>query len=378
MATAQTASVRPLRMGMLSSSQMSIAVLKPTLTTVPGLIELSAVAARDQARAHAFAAEHGVARVHASYDALLADPDVDAVFIPLPPSLHCYWACRAMESGKHVLVEKPLASNAEEVLRIQQVSAATGCVCMEVMRSYWEAHVILMARLLAAGEIGSLQHILYERWVPACTDLADIRYNITLGGGSTLDTACYNVAAIMSLASAKELPIVSGVESVTAKQYGLKLPKGGEDEIDVMLKANLEFSDTGVTARLTSCPFALSETEGDNEKFFIELQGSTGSLRFDYDKFAPPGAPANLGYKREVVKMSPDGSEELHRWTVDPGSYGHGDVAAVVSFVRAVRGEEEPPCTLAKSLQNTQVMDELYKQAGLQPRGTHQGVVKQS
>merc|ERR1712048_83774 len=276
--------------------------------------------------------------------------------------------------GKHVFVEKPLASNADEVAHIKQVSEATGCVCLELMRSYWEKQIALMGSLVSAGEIGALQHILYERWVPACTELTDIRYDLTLSGGSNLDSACYNVAALMLLTAAKELPTVTGVECTTAKQYGLTLPKGGEDEIDLMMKANFAFGGSGITAQSTSCPFALPETEGDKEKFFLELQGSTGVLRFAYKK----GAWTYPDYVKEVIKLSPDGTQELRRWTVDESQYGHGDVAAVVSFVRAVRGEEEPPCTLAKSLQNAQLMDECYRQAGLQPRGLHQGVVKQS
>jgi len=95
-------------------------------------------------------------------------------------------------------------------------------VCLELMRSYWEPQIELLQRLVEGGEIGVLRHVQYERWVPAATETSDIRYDISLSGGSTLDTACYNVAAIMKLASngGADIPEVSDVECVTCKDYG--------------------------------------------------------------------------------------------------------------------------------------------------------------
>src|SRR5215813_5901666 len=87
-----------------------------------------AIAARDPERARRFATRHGIPRVHPSYDALLADPDVDAVYVPLPNSLHCRWTIRALEAGKHVLCEKPIASNAVEAQQMADAANETGLI----------------------------------------------------------------------------------------------------------------------------------------------------------------------------------------------------------------------------------------------------------
>ena len=121
-----------LRIGSLGSSRISQAALIEPADSVPE-VAVAAVAARDMARAEAYALRHGLERAYGSYEELLADPDIDAVYNPLPNSLHGPWTLRAIEAGKHVLCEKPFASNADEAARVAQAASASGLVVMEAM-----------------------------------------------------------------------------------------------------------------------------------------------------------------------------------------------------------------------------------------------------
>ncbi|MGB3052075.1 MAG: Gfo/Idh/MocA family oxidoreductase, partial [Polyangiales bacterium] len=108
-----------LRIGILGAARIApMALIRPA-RQLDG-VRVAAVAARDRARAENFAAKHGVATVHDSYDALLVDPEIDAIYNPLPNSLHAEWTLRALDAGKHVLCEKPFTSNAQEAQRVHQ------------------------------------------------------------------------------------------------------------------------------------------------------------------------------------------------------------------------------------------------------------------
>ena len=138
-----------LRLGLLSTARINGAVLAGAAAT--DAVEVAAVASRDHARAEAYAAEHGIARAHGSYEALLADPDVDAVYVSLPNSLHVEWSIRALEAGKHVLCEKPIASNAAEAERMAQAADDAGRVLVEAF--HWRYHPLAarVKELIASG-----------------------------------------------------------------------------------------------------------------------------------------------------------------------------------------------------------------------------------
>src|SRR5215470_17260002 len=116
---------QPLRLGILGAARIAPMALLAPARRVPGA-EVVAVAARDAARASAFAARHRIPRVHPTYEALLADPEIEAIYNPLPNSLHAAWTIRALEAGKHVLCEKPFAANEEEAKKVAAVAARTG------------------------------------------------------------------------------------------------------------------------------------------------------------------------------------------------------------------------------------------------------------
>ena len=187
-----------LRLGILGAARIApAACIKPARRTDG--IEVVAVAARDQAKAQAFAAKHSIPTVHASYDDLLADDKVDAVYNPLPNGLHGRWTLAALEAGKHVLCEKPFTANAEEARVVAAAAAASDLVVFEAF--HYRYHPLMGAALdtLASGEIGQLQRVETSMCVPLPM-LNDIRYNLSLAGGATMDIGCYAVHLWRTLA----------------------------------------------------------------------------------------------------------------------------------------------------------------------------------
>src|SRR5512139_3630913 len=155
---ARMTSPAPVRMGILGA-----AVIVPTALTGPARsvpeVEVAAIAARDPKRAAAFARRHGIPRVHPSYADVLADPAIDAIYNPLPNSLHAEWTIRALRSGKHVLCEKPFASNSAEAGEMGRVAAETGLVLSEAFAYRYHPLAARMKEILASGEIGQVEHI---------------------------------------------------------------------------------------------------------------------------------------------------------------------------------------------------------------------------
>src|SRR5437868_7369760 len=139
------------RIGCLGAARIAPAALVKPASAADDA-EATAVAARDPARARAFAAKHGIPVVHDSYDAMLADPDIDAVYNPLPHGLHAQWTIKALEAGKHVLCEKPFTANAAEAERVAAVADRTGLVVMEAFHYRYHPLADRMRALVEDGE----------------------------------------------------------------------------------------------------------------------------------------------------------------------------------------------------------------------------------
>src|SRR5207247_77773 len=161
-----------------------------------------AVAARDPERARRFAARHGIPRVHPSYDALLADAEIDAIYNPLPNSLHAPWTIRALAAGKHVLCEKPFAANAAEAEEMARAAERAGRVLVEAF--HWRYHPLFarVRAILDAGEVGQVRHLEAHFCIPLPLP-NDIRYRKDLAGGALMDTGCYTVSVLRHLAGAE-------------------------------------------------------------------------------------------------------------------------------------------------------------------------------
>src|SRR3954464_1589999 len=187
----------PLRMGVLGAARIAeLAIVKPARATGTRLV---AIAARDQARAWAFASEHGVERALASYADVVAAPDVEAVYNPLPNALHGTWNMAAIEAGKHVLSEKPFAANAEEAADVAAAARGRGVIVVEGFHYLYHPVTRRLHELLAPGGLGELGHVDTTRGI-AAPGPRDPRWSMELAGGATMDLGCYSLHAQRVLA----------------------------------------------------------------------------------------------------------------------------------------------------------------------------------
>jgi D-xylose 1-dehydrogenase (NADP+, D-xylono-1,5-lactone-forming) len=192
----------PVRLGILSTARINRPVIAAARASER--VELVAVASRDQARAGAYAEEHGIERAHGSYEVLLADPDVDAVYISLPNSLHVEWSIRALEAGKHVLCEKPLDRRPERVQEAFDVAERAGLVLMEGFMWRHHPQTRLLEEIIRSGRIGEPRVVLARFSFPL-DDPENVRMRPELDGGGLMDVGCYCISAARLVAGEPEL-----------------------------------------------------------------------------------------------------------------------------------------------------------------------------
>ncbi|MFE2188664.1 Gfo/Idh/MocA family protein [Streptomyces sp. NPDC059455] len=187
---------------------------------------------RSRGRADAFAAEHGVERVLDSYADVIADPDVEVVYNPLANSLHGPWNLAALAAGKHVLTEKPSASNAEEAAEVRDAAAKAGTVFMEGFHYLFHPVTRRLHELLDSGELGELRHVETVMTMPAPPG-SDPRWSLPLAGGALMDLGCYSLHAQATLA-----PWAGGPPRLVTARGGAR---PGAPEVDEWLDADLTF-----------------------------------------------------------------------------------------------------------------------------------------
>jgi predicted dehydrogenase len=193
--------VTPVCFGILSTARINRHVLAGAARS--DRVQVVAVASRDGDRASTYALEHGIERAYEGYETLLADPDVDAVYVPLPNSLHVEWSIKALEAGKHVLCEKLLDRRPEQVERAFAVAEREGRLLMEAFMWRHHPQTKRVSELVADGAIGDLR-LVRAAFSFALTDLANVRLRADLDGGSLMDVGCYCVSAARLLAGEPE------------------------------------------------------------------------------------------------------------------------------------------------------------------------------
>ena len=244
------------RWGIVSTANINRKVI-PGAQASPK-VELSAVASRDQARAEAYAKEWQIERAYGSYEALLADPEVEAVYISLPNTLHCEWSVRALEAGKHVLCEKPLSRHPEEVAAAFDAAERNGRLLMEAFMYRHHPQTTRLVELVRDGAIGELR-LVRSAFSYGLYDDANIRLRTDVEGGALMDVGCYNVSGSRLLAG----------EPVKAHGEAWFGPTG----TDWVLAGTLRF-DRDVLATF-DCGTALPDRDE------LEAIGSDGSLFLD-------------------------------------------------------------------------------------------------
>ena len=313
----------PLRWGILSTANITNKLLDSGTDQ-----EFVAVGSRDGARAEAYAREKGIARAHGSYEALLADPDVDAIYNPLPNSMHVEWSIRALEAGKHVLCEKPLTRHPEDVDRVFDVARREGRVLAEAFMWRHHPQVARTRELLDSGAIGDLR-VIRSAFAYLQGDPDDIRLHASLDGGGLMDVGSYCVSGSRTLAGAE--PELAAADVIP----------GGHGGVDVALVATLRFP--GDVLALFDC--GLSYSGGGH----LEAVGSDGSILL-----TDPWHATNPA----IVVRRGDGSVQR----IDPGP-ANSYALELTDFEAAVRGEHEPLLGRDDALGQARTIAALYTSA---------------
>jgi len=328
-------SASPIRIGVLGA-----AAIVPMALTNPARavreVQVIAIAARDPKRAQRFARKHHIPHVHQTYDALLADPDIDAIYNPLPNSLHAEWTIRALRAGKHVLCEKPFASNAQEAEEMAKIARETRLVLSEAFAYRYHPLTARVKEIISSGEIGKIRHI-EAQFCFLLPSTNNIRFKYELAGGALMDCGCYPVSLIRHLTEAEPT-----IERAEASLYA--------QQVDHKMTADLSFPDGG-TAHL--------ECDMRSPKLFrslLKIEGESGRLRV----------------------LSPFQPHWFHWLTVqgNKGKYsqhvrGENSYALQLrAFARAIRGELKLNTDPADAIGNMHLIDSIYEKAKMKPRGT--------
>jgi D-xylose 1-dehydrogenase (NADP+, D-xylono-1,5-lactone-forming) len=314
--------ITPVKWGILSTAHINRRVI-PVAHESPQS-ELVAVASRDLDRAAAYAQEWGIERAYGSYEALLADPEVEAVYISLPNTLHCDWSIRALEAGKHVLCEKPLSRHPDEVEAAFDAADRAARFLMEAFMYRHNPQIKRLQELVAGGAIGALR-VVRSAFSYSLYDQENIRLSTDLEGGALMDVGCYCVSGARLLAGEPELA------------FGRALI--GASGTDWVFAGTLGFGD--VIAQF-HCGTALPDRDE------LEAIGSEGSLFLD--------DPWHGG--RPVIELRRDDDvEQIELEPVDSYRLQLDNLSA------AIRGEAEPLLGRADAIAQARVLEALHQSA---------------
>jgi predicted dehydrogenase len=328
--------VKPLRLGVLGAARISpSAIVGPAKT---GLGRLISVAARDEQRARAFAEEHGFEKILDSYDEVLEDTDVEAVYNPLPNGLHAVWNLRAIEAGKHVLTEKPSASNADEAKEVLDAVSSSKVKFMEGFHYRYHPVMEKILELIDSGALGEVLHVDIEAGFNL-DNPNDPRWDLDLAGGSLMDIGCYAVHALRHIGH-----LIGGEPTV---KTAVATERAGKPGIDEELEATLVFPN-GATAKFVSS-FAFTAP-----RFTLRVEG-TEALAYSYNFLA--------GHEDDRIVVIRGGVAEVSYAGTTP-SYEY-QLKAFRDHIK----KDTPIHTGPKdALAQAELLDALYGAAGLPVR----------
>ena len=307
----------PLRLGIVGTGRINDQLLAGARDS--DRVRAVAIGSRDLARSTSFAARHGIETAYGSYEELLADPDVEAVYIPLPNALHHEWTMHALRAGKHVLVEKPYSTDPAHVNEAYDLAESSGLVLMEAFMWRHGPGARLVRQLLP--QVGAVRTI-RTSFSFVIQDHVDVRMDLSLAGGSLMDVGCYTVSGAR---------LVAGEEPVRVTGVALWAPSG----VDMHFHGQLEFA-SGAVAQI-ACGF-------DSERRGLEVVGADGwFLLRDPWRNEPAGALLN----GTPIDYEP---EDLYRLELE-------------DLVAAIRGEHPALLGREDALGQARTLDALYRSA---------------
>lgn len=296
--------IKPLRFGVLGAAKIArsfIAGVAPS-----SLVDVVAVASRDLEKGKQFASELAVPRAHGSYEALLDDPDIDAVYVPLPNTLHAQWVIKALDAGKHVLCEKPIAVSKAETLAMFEAARRNGVFLAEAYPYRAQEQTLALRRLLDEGAIGRVQTI-FACFGVKFSDPANIRLDPERGGGALLDAGSYAMNMVRMVAGEKPTRVSA-------------IARWSETKVDLTVIANLEFA-SGLLGQI-ACSFNTAYHR------HALIAGTDGILETTFLNSPPEAGPPEIHLRRGVPSTTP-------RETIAFAG-GSGFLAEAENYARAV------------------------------------------
>jgi xylose dehydrogenase (NAD/NADP) len=322
----ETQPMTSVKWGILSTARHAANTWIPQAHAAPSG-EIVAVASRDLNRARQFAAANDIPHSHGSYEALLADDTIDAVYIPLPNHMHKKWAIKAAQAGKHVMCEKPLGLNAAEAEDMVAAFANTGLKFSEAFQWRHSEQAQRLREIVRSGAIGELRFIDAGFSFPLARE-GDIRRNPETGGGALYDLGCYTIAAARYITGGEPL-------AATAQAYY------GDSGVDELLVATLEFPNQ-VLAHI-NCSFILPLRR------YYEAVCSDGSVLVEH-AYNPNGLTNTViqrGTDREVVTTHVLGTDSEYKLLIE-------------DFNRAILDDRDPMYGGDDAIKNMQVIDAIF------------------
>ncbi len=319
----------PVRWGVLSVANIAVKYVIPAILSSSSEL-LVAVASRNIQRARGVFAHFPNLRLYGDYDSLINDPEIEAVYIPLPNSLHADWTIKALEAGKHVLCEKPLAVTAEQGITMVEAAQANDRLLMEAFMYRFHPQTIWSLEQVHAGRIGAVKLVRSSfSFIPARPQ--DIRLQAALAGGSLMDVGCYPVNFCRAVYG--HAPV-----SVAARVY-----TPGDSEVECSANAVLDFGH-GCFGLIDSS-FELPTRQ------VSEVIGEEGTITIPV-----PFTPGNL--ETEVV-LSLEG-QTIHQRISHTDQYR----LEVEHFGACIRTSTQPAFSLAETLDNLRTIEAIYQSAG--------------
>lgn len=318
-----------LRWGVLGCAGIAVRAVIPGIQA-SRTGEVTAIASRDEEKAKLKAEQLGIAKAYGSYEALLADPDIDAVYIPLPNHLHKPWTIRAAEAGKHVLCEKPIALDAAEAEEMAKACADAGVVLAEAFMYRHNPRYDKIKAVIDSGEIGDVRGIHSVFTFNNSKDTSNIRCKVEWGGGAIYDVGVYPISVAR---------LLLGREPVAATAHAFFSPEHGG--VDMMASGLVEFGD-GVALTFDCAMWAASRNT-------LEVLGTDGRIEVPHAFVHGPGkggffVTTREGRREEMV-------EDLNQYALQADD-----------FASAVRGEAQR-FSPYDAISNMRVVDAVLKSA---------------
>lgn len=323
-------SSEPVRWGVLSSANIGVKLVSPAIIASSNgkLVAVGSRNPREAASLYAFAPD---VRIYGSYERIIDDPEIEAVYVPLPNSMHARWAIKALEAGKHVLCEKPLATTAKEGADIVEAAHAHHKLLMEAFMYRFHPQIIWALEQVRAGTIGTVKLVRSSFSFDIRARGNDIRINPELAGGSLMDVGCYLVNLCRAIYD-------HAPHSVVARVH-VERPGG----VDMATSAILDYGDGRFGMIDSSFTLPLRQ--------IAEIIGEEGVITIPVP--FTPGTAETVVFVTKNGKMSERAFERIDQYQLE-----------VEHFATCVRTGQEPAMSLNETLENMATIEAIYEAAG--------------